>query len=585
MIKIFQQLSKKEVFLLLFSICLVVFHVWLDLELPQYMWKIAELVESEWSKISEIIEQWEMMLLITLWSVFVTIILALISSKIAANFSAKLRLKIYEKVQSFSMENVKDFSIASLITRETNDVTQIQWAIVQWLQIFTKAPILATWALIRIIDKNPVWSTATAVAITILLVLATIAIILVVPRFKLMQKLVDNVNRVAREHINWIRVVRAYNAESYQERKFNEANEKLMKNNLFASRTMSILMPSVDVIMNMLTLAVYFLWWVIISQAALDSRLGLFSDMMVFSSYASQLIMSFVMLVFVLVLIPWAAVSAKRIAEVLNTDSLIKDWDYDKDTKIKWKVEFKHVCFRYPDAEEEVVSDISFTAEQWETVALIWSTGCWKSSIINLIPRFYDVTSWEILIDWINVKDYNQKALRDKIWYISQKAFIFRWDIKDNIFLWLREKDKTQKNLETASKISESEEFIKELEDWFEEYVALWGNNYSWGQKQRISIARAIARKPEILIFDDSFSALDYKTDLKLRSNLKTYLKWCTIFIVAQRIWTIKHADKILVIDEGKCVWIWKHEELLKTCKVYKEIALSQLSEEELKKK
>ena len=585
MIKIFQQLSKKEVFLLLFSICLVVFHVWLDLELPQYMWKIAELVESEWSKISEIIEQWEIMLLITLWSVFVTIILALISSKIAANFSAKLRLKIYEKVQSFSMENVKDFSIASLITRETNDVTQIQWAIVQWLQIFTKAPILATWALIRIIDKNPVWSTATAVAITILLVLATIAIILVVPRFKLMQKLVDNVNRVAREHINWIRVVRAYNAESYQERKFNEANEKLMKNNLFASRTMSILMPSVDVIMNMLTLAVYFLWWVIISQAALDSRLGLFSDMMVFSSYASQLIMSFVMLVFVLVLIPWAAVSAKRIAEVLNTDSLIKDWDYDKDTKIKWKVEFKNVCFRYPDAEEEVVSNISFTAEQWETVALIWSTGCWKSSIINLIPRFYDVTSWEILIDWINVKDYNQKALRDKIWYISQKAFIFRWDIKDNIFLWLKEKDKTQKNLETASKISESEEFIKELEDWFEEYVALWGNNYSWGQKQRISIARAIARKPEILIFDDSFSALDYKTDLKLRSNLKTYLKWCTIFIVAQRIWTIKHADKILVIDEGKCVWIWKHEELLKTCKVYKEIALSQLSEEELKKK
>lgn len=585
MIKIFQQLSKKEVFLLLFSICLVVFHVRLDLELPQYMWKIAEIVESEWSKISEIIEQWEMMLLITLWSVFVTIILALISSKIAANFSAKLRLKIYEKVQSFSMDNVKDFSIASLITRETNDVTQIQWAIVQWLQIFTKAPILATWALIRIIDKNPVWSTATAVAITILLVLATIAIILVVPRFKLMQKLVDNVNRVAREHINWIRVVRAYNAESYQERKFNEANEKLMKNNLFASRTMSILMPSVDVIMNMLTLAVYFLWWVIISQAALDSRLGLFSDMMVFSSYASQLIMSFVMLVFVLVLIPWAAVSAKRIAEVLNTDSLIKDWDYDKDTKIKWKVEFKNVCFRYPDAEEDVVSDISFTAEQWETVALIWSTGCWKSSIINLIPRFYDVTSWEILIDWINVKDYNQKALRDKIWYISQKAFIFRWDIKDNIFLWLKEKDKTQKNLETASKISESEEFIKELEDWFEEYVALWGNNYSWGQKQRISIARAIARKPEILIFDDSFSALDYKTDLKLRSNLKTYLKWCTIFIVAQRIWTIKHADKILVIDEGKCLWIWKHEELLKTCKVYKEIALSQLSEKELKMK
>ena len=584
MIKIFQQLSRKEIFLLIFSIFLVVLHVWLDLELPQYMWKIAELVESEWSKISEIIENWEMMLLVTLWSVFVTIILALISSRIAANFSAKLRLKIYEKVQWFSMENVKDFSIASLITRETNDVTQIQGAIVQWLQIFTKAPILAGWALIRILDKNPIWSTAAGVAIAVLLVIATIALVLVIPRFKLIQKLIDNVNRVAREHINWIRVVRAYNAEDYQEDKFNDANEKLMKNNLFAARTLSLLMPSVDVIMNILTLSVYFLWWVIISQAALWDRLGLFSDMMVFSSYASQLIISFVMLVFVLVLIPWAAVSAKRIAEVLNTESWIIDWKNNRGWKEKWKVEFKNVCFKYPDAEEEVISDITFTANKWETIALIWATGCWKSSIINLIPRFYDVTSWEVLVDGINVKDYTQKALRDKIWFIQQKSFLLRWDIKDNIFLWLKEELRTQETLETSSKISESEEFINGLEDWFEEYVALWGNNFSWGQKQRISIARAIARKPEILIFDDSFSALDYKTDLKVRSNLKTYLKWCTIFIVAQRIWTIKHADKILVIDEWKCVGIGKHEELLENCEVYKEIALSQLSEEELKK-
>ena len=584
MIKIFQQLSKKEIFLLIFSIFLVVLHVWLDLELPQYMWKIAELVESEWSKISEIIENWEMMLLVTLWSVFVTIILALISSRIAANFSAKLRLKIYEKVQWFSMENVKDFSIASLITRETNDVTQIQGAIVQWLQIFTKAPILAGWALIRILDKNPIWSTAAGVAIAILLVIATIALVLVIPRFRLIQKLIDNVNRVAREHINWIRVVRAYNAENYQENKFNDANEKLMKNNLFAARTLSLLMPSVDVIMNILTLSVYFLWGVIISQAALWDRLGLFSDMMVFSSYASQLIISFVMLVFVLVLIPWAAVSAKRIAEVLNTESWIIDWKFNRGWKEKWKVEFKNVCFKYPDAEEEVISNITFTANKWETIALIWATGCWKSSIINLIPRFYDVTSWEVLVDWINVKDYEQKTLRDKIWFIQQKSFLLRWDIKDNIFLWLKEELRTQETLETSAKISESEEFINGLEDWFEEYVALWGNNFSWGQKQRISIARAIARKPEILIFDDSFSALDYKTDLKVRSNLKTYLKWCTIFIVAQRIWTIKHADKILVIDEWKCVGIGKHEELLENCEVYKEIALSQLSEEELKK-
>ena len=583
MIKILQQLSKKEVVLLLLSILLIVVWVWLDLELPQYMWKIAELVETEWSKISEIITQWEYMLLITLCSVFVSVFLALISSKVAANFSARLRLKIYEKVQNFSMENVKDFSIASLITRETNDVTQIQWAIVQWLQIFTKAPILAVWALLKILDKNPVRSTATAVAIAVLFVLATIALVLVIPKFKIIQKLVDNVNWVAREHINWIKVVRAYNAESYQERKFDEANTKLMKTNLFTSRALSLLMPSVDVIMNILVLSVYFLWGIIISQAALWDRLWLFSDMMIFSSYASQLIMSFVMLVFVLVLIPWAAVSAKRIAEVLNSESWIIDGKFKWNSKEKWVVEFRNVCFKYPDADEEVISNINFTAKSWETIALIWATGCWKSSIINLIPRFYDVSSWEVLVDGKNVKDYDQKSLREKIWYIAQKAFLFRWNIKDNIFFWLPEEEKTQERLEFASKISESDEFIKELEDWFEEYVALWWNNFSWWQKQRISIARAIARKPEILIFDDSFSALDYKTDLKLRNNLKNILKWSTIFIVAQRIWTIKHADKILVIEDWKCVWMWKHEELLKNCSVYKEIALSQLSEEELK--
>ncbi len=583
MIKILQQLSKKEVVLLLLSILLIVVWVWLDLELPQYMWKIAELVETEWSKISEILTQWEYMLLITLYSVFVSVFLALISSKVAANFSARLRLKIYEKVQNFSMENVKDFSIASLITRETNDVTQIQWAIVQWLQIFTKAPILAVWALLKILDKNPVWSTATAVAIAVLFVLATIALVLVIPKFKIIQKLVDNVNWVAREHINWIKVVRAYNAENYQERKFDEANTKLMKTNLFTSRALSLLMPSVDVIMNILVLSVYFLWGIIISQAELWDRLWLFSDMMIFSSYASQLIMSFVMLVFVLVLIPWAAVSAKRIAEVLNSESWIIDGKFKWNSKEKWVVEFRNVCFKYPDADEEVISNINFTAKSWETIALIWATGCWKSSIINLIPRFYDVSSWEVLVDGKNVKDYDQKSLRGKIGYIAQKAFLFRWNIKDNIFFWLPEEEKTQERLEFASKISESDEFINELEDWFEEYVALWWNNFSWWQKQRISIARAIARKPEILIFDDSFSALDYKTDLKLRNNLKNILKWSTIFIVAQRIWTIKHADKILVIEDWKCVWMWKHEELLKNCSVYKEIALSQLSEEELK--
>ena len=478
------------------------------------------------------------------------------------------------------MENVKNFSIASLITRETNDVVQVQSAIVQSIQIFVKAPILATWALIKILDKNPMWSVATGVAIWLLVIIATVALILVIPKFRIIQKLVDKVNNVSREHINWIRVVRAYNAEKYQEEKFDQANKNLTNTQMFTWRAMSFLMPSVDVIMNLLHVAVYFLGWVIIMQTALDARLWVFSDMMVFSSYATQLVMSFIMLVFVLVILPWALVSAKRIAEVLKTESNIKDWNFDKKTEKKWEVEFKHVNFKYPDAEEYVIEDITFTAKEWEVVALIWATWCGKSTIVNLIPRFYDATNWEILIDWVEIKKYKQKTLRDKIWYISQSAFLFKWDIRENILFGMNASD--DEALKLASKVSESDEFIKNLDDWYDHFVALWWTNFSWWQKQRLSIARAIARKPEILIFDDSFSALDYKTDLKLRKNLNKLLKWSTIFIVAQRIGTIKNADKILVIEDWKCVWIWKHEELLQNCKVYKEIALSQLSEQEL---
>ena len=349
---------------------------------------------------------------------------------------------------------------------------------------------------------------------------------------------------------------------------------------MFTWRAMSFLMPSVDVIMNLLHVAVYFLGWVIIMQTAFDARLWVFSDMMVFSSYATQLVMSFIMLVFVLVILPWALVSARRIAEVLKTESNIKDWDFDKKTEKEWEVEFKHVNFKYPDAEEYVIEDITFTAKEWEIVALIWATWCGKSTIVNLIPRFYDATDWEILIDWVEIKKYKQKTLRDKIWYIPQSAFLFKWDIRENILFWMD--GLNDEALKLASKVSESDEFIKKLDDWYDHFVAIWWTNFSWWQKQRLSIARAIARKPEILIFDDSFSALDYKTDLKLRKNLNKLLKWSTIFIVAQRIGTIKNADKILVIEDWKCVWIWKHEELLQNCKVYKEIALSQLSEQEL---
>ena len=580
MIKILKEFSKKEVWLALVCIILIVCQVWIDLRLPEYMWKITELIQTEGTQVKEITQQWIWMLSITLISVLISMILVFCSSKIAANFSAKLRSRIYEKVQGFSMENVKDFSIASLITRETNDVVQVQTAIVQSIQIFVKAPILATWALIKILDKEPLRSIATWVAIWALVIVATIALILVVPKFRKIQKLVDKVNNVSREHINWIRVVRAYNAEKYQEEKFEKANKNLADTQMFTWRVMSFLMPSVDVIMNLLMVSVYFLWWVIIMQTAVEGRLWIFSDMMVFSSYAAQLVMSFVMLVFVLVILPWALVSARRIAEVLKTESNIKDGDFDKKTEKKWEVEFKHVNFKYPDAEEYVIEDITFTAKQWETVALIWATWCGKSTIVNLIPRFYDASDGEILIDWVEIKKYKQKTLRDKIWYISQSAFLFKWNIKENILFGMDQHD--DESMKLASKVSESEEFIKWLDDWYEHFVALWWTNFSWWQKQRLSIARAIARKPEILIFDDSFSALDYKTDLKLRKNLTKLLKWSTIFIVAQRIWTIKNADKILVIEDWKCVWIWKHEELLHSCKVYKEIALSQLSEQEL---
>ena len=580
MIKILKEFSKKEVWLMIICIILIVGQVWIDLKLPEYMWKITELIETEGTQIQDIVWQWIQMLSITLISVLISMVLVFCSSNIAANFSAKLRARIYDKVQSFSMENVKNFSIASLITRETNDVVQVQSAIVQSIQIFVKAPILATWALIKILDKNPMWSVATGVAIWLLVIIATVALILVIPKFRIIQKLVDKVNNVSREHINWIRVVRAYNAEKYQEEKFDQANKNLTNTQMFTWRALSFMMPSVDVIMNLLHVAVYFLGWVIIMQTANEARLWVFSDMMVFSSYATQLVMSFIMLVFVLVILPWALVSARRIAEVLKTESNIKDWNFDKKTEKKWEVEFKHVNFKYPDAEEYVIEDITFTAKEWEIVALIWATWCGKSTIVNLIPRFYDATDWEILIDWVEIKKYKQKTLRDKIWYISQSAFLFKWDIRENILFGMDGSD--DEALKLASKVSESDEFIKKLDDWYDHFVALWWTNFSWWQKQRLSIARAIARKPEILIFDDSFSALDYKTDLKLRKNLNKLLKWSTIFIVAQRIGTIKNADKILVIEDWKCVWIWKHEELLQNCKVYKEIALSQLSEQEL---
>lgn len=583
MIRILKELSKKEIFFMLCAVCFVIVEVRLELKVPEYMWNITEIIETQWSQTDAILYQWKYMMMFILLSALVAAVLAFISSRVVADFAAKLRLKIYEKVQGFTMENVKNFSVASLITRVTNDVTQVQYMLVDWLQMFTKAPIIWVWALMKMLEKDSTWSIAPWVSILILVIFAVILLVAVIPKFKLTQKYVDEVNNVSREHINWIKVIRAFNAEKYQESKFDKKNQNLMKANLFTSRAISMMMPSVDLVMHLLTLAIYFIWAVMISKALIPDRIGHFSDMMVFASYATQLIIATVMLVFAFVLIPWAVVSAKRIAEVLNTEPKIKDWNKKIDSELKWKVEFKNVTFKYPDAERAVVENISFEANKWEVIAIIWATWCWKTSIINLIPRFYDVSEWEVLVDDVNVKDYKQKDLMNKIWYVSQKAFLLKWTVKDNILFWLKKSKKKQENLELWAKVSESEEFISTLNKQYEWYVALWWNNFSWGQKQRLSIARAIAKQPEILIFDDSFSALDYKTDLKIRNHLKKELKDTTVFIVAQRIGTIKHADKILVIDEWKCVWIWKHEELLNSCKVYKEIALSQLSEDELK--
>lgn len=583
MIKIFKQLSKTEIIGIVMTVILVVIEVRLELKIPEHMWDITGIIETEWSQLNAIRQQWKIMLWFVLASALVATWLSFLSSKVASNFAAKLRLTIYEKVQWFNMENIKKFSVASLITRETNDVTQVQNMLVDGLQMFTKAPIIWIWALIKILQKDLIRSSAPWIAIFLLLILATCMLIIVIPKFKLMQQQVDTVNNSAREHINWIKVVRAFNAEQFQEDKFDKKNSDLMHTNLFTSKAISLMMPSVDIIMHLLTLAIYFIWAIIISQSALPDRVGHFADMMVFSSYTTQLIVATVMLVFVFFLIPWAAVSAKRIAEVLDTDNTIIDWNKPSNTKIKWKVEFKNVYFKYPDAEEAVVENISFIANPWETFAIIWPTWSGKSSIINLIPRFYEATSGEILIDWVNIKDYKQKDLMGKIWYVAQKSFLFKWDIKSNILFWLKDNKDLDNQLELWAKVSESKEFIERTPWKYEAYVALWWNNFSGWQKQRISIARAIAKKPEILIFDDSFSALDYKTDLKVRKHLKRYLKDTTVFIVAQRIWTIKHADKILVIDQWKCVWLWTHEYLLGHCDVYKEIAMSQLSEDELK--
>lgn len=582
--KLLRKLSKKEVGFIALAVVFIVLQVWLDLTMPDYMSDITTLIQTEGSTMGEILAAGGKMLLCALGSLGASVVTAIIAASVSASFCASLRSMQFHKVQSFSMEEIGRFSTASLITRSTNDVTQIQTLIVLGLQMIIKAPIMAVWAVLKISGKQWEWSLSTGVAVLVLLVVVAICLVLVVPRFKQLQSLTDDVNRVTRENLTGLRVVRAYNAEAYQKEKFERSNEALTNANLFTQHTLSFLLPSIQLVMSGLTLAIYWIGAAVISSAGMADRISLFSDMMVFSQYALQVVMAFMMLVMIFMILPRASVAANRIMEVLETEPAIEDGARkDGADEEKGTIEFRDVSFRYPDAQEPVLEHISFTAKQGETVALIGATGCGKSTVINLIPRFYDATDGQVLVDGVDVREYEQKALRNKIGYISQKATLFTGTIQSNIAYGDNGRDAASlEEVKAAAAAAQAAEFVEEMPGTYEGYVAQGGSNLSGGQKQRISIARAIARKPEILIFDDSFSALDYKTDRMLRKTLEKECGDITRIIVAQRIGTIRDADQILVLEDGKVVGAGRHEELMKNCEVYQQIALSQLSKEEL---
>ena len=583
MFKLFKNLEKKDRCFILIALVFIVAQVWLDLKLPDYMSEITVLVETPDSSMQDILIAGGKMLACAFGSLVSGISVAVLAAKSGIDFAATIREKLFHKVQDFSMEEIGKFSTASLITRTTNDVSQIQILIVMGLQAIAKAPIMAVWAILKIYNKSWQWTASTGVALVILLLIVITCIVLASPKFKKMQVLTDNLNRVTRENLTGLNVIRAYNAEEYQEEKFEKANNELTSANMFANRTMAFLMPGIQGVMNGLTLAIYWIGAILINNAAMNKKLTLFSDMVVFSSYAMQVIMAFIMLVMIFMIWPRASVAANRITEVLDTDITIKDGSLDGDTKEKGTVEFKNVSFAYPDAAANVVENISFKANKGETIAFIGATGCGKSTVINLIPRFYDVTDGEVLVDGINVKDYKQNELRNKIGYVSQKAILFSGDVESNVAYGDNgKKDATPDEVKEAVKIACADDFVENLKDKYHGYVAQGGDNFSGGQKQRLSIARAIAKKAEILIFDDSFSALDYKTDRKLRKALKKQCSDTTKIIVAQRIGTIRDADLIIVLDGGKIAGKGTHSELMESCEEYRQIAYSQLSKEEL---
>ena len=583
MIKLFKNLTKKEIVYAIICITLVSIHVWLELKVPDYMSSITRMVQTEGSKMADILQQGSYMIICAFASLICSIIVGYFAARVASSFSATLRKKIFEKVGTMGIAEVKKFSTSSLITRTTNDVTQVEMLIGMGLQAMVKAPIMAVCAILKILNKGFEWSILTAICVAILLFVVATLMVIVLPRFEKVQKLIDKINGVTRENLSGIRVIRAFNAEKYQTKKFKNVNDELTNMQLFNQRCFAIMNPVMNLVMHSLTLGIYTIGANLIQKAGMLDKITLFSNMVVFSSYGMHVIMSFLMLAMIFMMVPRAQISAKRINEVLDAEISVKDGLYIGKPKEQGTVEFKNVSFKYPDADEYVLKNISFKANKGETIAFIGSTGSGKSTLINLIPRFYDATEGEVLVDGINVKEYKQENLFNKLGYIPQKAVMFTGTVTSNVSYGDNGKEEiSAEKVKEAIKIAQGKDFVEQMENTYDAHIARGGTNISGGQKQRLAIARAIARNPEIYIFDDSFSALDYKTDSVLRKELKKYTKDATSMIVAQRIGTIINADKIIVLDEGECVGIGTHKELLKNCPVYKEIALSQLSKEEL---
>lgn len=584
MLKILGKMKKREYAMILASLIFIIVQVWLDLKMPDYMSNITTLVQTPGSEMKEILQNGGYMILCAVGSMAASMTTGYFTARIAAGLSQTIREKVFKKVMQFNSEEIGHFSTASLITRTTNDITQIQTMAAMGMQAMVKAPILLVWAILKISGRQWQWSLATACAVLIILIVLLLAVLLALPKFKIIQQLTDNLNRVTRENLTGIRVVRAYHAEQFQEEKFEKANLELTETNLFSNRVMALLMPTMSFVSSGISLVIYWIGAYLIDAADITERLNIFSDMVVFSSYAMQVIMAFTMLTMMFIMLPRVLVSAKRIQEVLDTEISMKDGNMEiTDKKKKGQIEFRNVSFRYPDAGDDILENINFTVNAGETVAIIGATGSGKSTLVNLIPRFYDVTKGEILVDGVNVKNYTQKGLRNKLGYVSQRAILFSGTVESNIMYGNNGKTQLQDDMEDAVFISQSYEFVDKMNGKYSAKIAQGGANVSGGQKQRLSIARAVCRHAEIYIFDDTFSALDYKTDRAVRKALNDRLETATKLIVAQRIGTIRNADKIIVLDDGKIAGIGTHETLMMDCKTYQEIAYSQLSEEELK--